>query len=70
MSLSKFYNNSSAFKAKSVLDKNAVSSAGPVWGSIVKNEEPGVQEALESADIVRFLKPNPKIIKLLEELKE
>jgi len=44
MSLSKFYNNSSAFKAKSVLDKNAVSSAGPVWGSIVKNEEPGVQE--------------------------
>jgi len=29
-----------------------------------------VQEALESADIVRFLKPNPKIIKLLEELKE
>lgn len=44
MSLSKFYNNSSAFQAKSVLDKNAVSSSDPVWGSIVKNEEPGIQE--------------------------
>jgi len=44
MSLSKFYNNSSAFKAKSVLDKDAVINSDPVWGSIVKNEDAAIPE--------------------------
>jgi len=48
MSLSRFYKKNHDFQAKAVLDSNAVTSTDPVWGSIVKEDQPDSSELYDN----------------------